>query len=330
MPNETFISRRALGAALAIPLAAGLVILLPGAGFAQDAFPSKPVTIIAHTGPGSSTDIFARELARLSEPFLGQTVVVENKPGGSGAAQMGELIAAAPDGYTVGVNTLSHLTAWETNLKGVYSWEDFSWIALAQLDPYVVVVNADSPYQTLQELADSGKTLNVGGFGTVGTAHNIAFSILAEAAGIEFNWVPFEGGQQAMTALMGNHIDVVNTNPAPMLQFAEADRVRPLGVLSDERLESLPDVPTYAEAGFDVDTGWQQVRGIYGPPDMDPAVMQTLADAFLKAMASDEFAAYMLETGQVAGDLGPEEYRAFIGEQSEVATSWLSRLGVTQ
>lgn len=315
---------RKIGTGLGLALA-----MMAGAATAQD-FPTKPITIVAHTGAGSSTDIFARELAKNAEPLLGQPIVIENKPGGSGAAQMGVLMKSKADGYTVAINTLSHLTAWQTNLKGVYSWDDFSWIALAQRDPYVIVVRSDSDIDSLEKLAAAGsdKMLNVGGYGAVGSAHQIAFSLWAEAAGLEFNWVPFEGGQQAMTALLGGHIDAVNTNPAPMLQFAEADRVKALGVLADDRLEALPDVPTYAEAGFEVDTGWQQVRGIYGPKDIPEDVKQTLSDAFLQAMQSEEFKAYMATTGQVAGDLGPQEYTAFIDKQMETAGRWLAQLGV--
>lgn len=304
-----------------------------GMGFGQRAdaqdFPTRPITIVAHTGPGSSTDVFARELARNAEPILGQPIVIENHAGGGGAAQMAYLRSASPDGYTVGINTLSHLTAMESNLRGVFKWEDFSWIALAQLDPYVVVVRADSPYQTLDELVEAAKggaELNVGGFGTPGSAHHIAFALFAEAAGIDFNWIPFDGGPQAMTALLGGHVDVVNTNPAPMLQFAESGRVRPLALSSAEPLPSMPDLKTYSQLGYDVDSEWQQIRGVFGPPDMPAEISQVLADAFLEAMHTPEFEKYMTTTGQVAGDMGPEDYTGYIDAQSQLAESWLARL----
>lgn len=310
----------------------GLVALVPFAAGAQE-FPAGPITIVSHTGPGSSTDVFARELARNAEPILGQPIVVANREGGAGAAQMSYLKAAKPDGYTIGVNTLSHLTAWQSNLKGSFDWDDFSWIALAQIDPYVVVVRTDSDFQTLDELvaaAKSGRQLNVGGFGTAGSAHHIAFSLFAEAAGIQFNWIPFDGGPQAMTALLGGHLDVVNTNPAPMLQFFEAGRVRPLALHAAKRLDAMPDLKTYTELGYDVDPEWQQIRGIFGPPEMSEEVMKTLSDAFLKAMHSENFVRYMKTTGQVAGDRGPAEYREFIKAQSVLAGDWLAQLAANR
>ena len=329
-------SDKARGASRRAVLAGAAMLCMLGAGAAsaEEDFPSKPITIIAHTGAGSSTDIFARELARAAEPLLGQPIVIENRPGGSGAAQMSALKLAKPNGYTIGVNTLSHLTAMQTNLKGSFAWDDFSWIVLNQLDPYAIVVRSDSEYKTLKDLVEDAKkkggTLNVGGFGTVGSAHNIAFNLFADAAGFKFNWVPFEGGSQAMTALLGGHIDVVNTNPGPMLQFAEANRVRPLGVLSKTRIDSMPDTPTLAEAGYDLGTTWQQIRGIYGPKGIPMDIQKKLADAFLQAMKRPEFVKYMKASGQIAGDLGPEEYTAFIAEQNELAKTWLDKLGATQ
>src|SRR5690606_29861275 len=143
------------GFAIAVALAAS--VTASSARAAADDFPNKPITIVVHTGAGSSTDIFARELAHGAGKIFGKPVVVVNRAGGSGATQMALIKSADPDGYTVGVNTASHLTAMETNLKGIYKWQDFSWITLNQLDPYITVVAADSPYKTMQDLVAAGK-----------------------------------------------------------------------------------------------------------------------------------------------------------------------------
>jgi len=300
---------------------------------AADDFPSKPITIIAHTGAGSSTDIFARELAMAAEKVFGQPVVVENRPGGSGATQMSALKSANPDGYTIGVNTASHLTAMLTNLKDLYSWDDFAWISLNQFDPYITVVSEDSPHKSFKDVVEgaqeSGKTLKVGGFGTVGSAHNIAFNILANEADLPFTWVGFDGGPQAMTALLGGHVDMVNTNPGPALQFAETGRVKVLTILDDERADSLPDTPTVAEAGYPADTSWKQIRGFYGPKDIPMDVQVKLAEGFLEAMQSPEFQEYMEKSAQIEGDRHTTEYTEYIEQMYGTAGEWLNRLGVT-
>jgi len=317
-----------------VTVASTLLIGLATTVQAADDFPSKPITILVHTGPGSSTDIFARELAMAAEPVFGKPVVVVNRPGGSGATQMALLKEAKPDGYTVGVNTASHLTAMRTNLKDVYKWQDFAWISLNQLDPYITVVSADSPYKTLQDLFEAGKksgsTLKVGGFGTVGAAHNIAFNMLAHEADTPFTWVSYTGGPQAMTALLGKHIDAVNTNPGPALQFAESGRVRVLGILDDQRADSLKDTPTYKEAGYNVDTTWKQIRGVYGPKDIPLEIQEKLAAGFFKAMEAPSFKKYMDVSAQIAGDKGTTEYAAFIDQMDQLGYEWLKKLEVTK
>jgi len=318
------------GFAIAVALAAS--VTASSARAAADDFPNKPITIVVHTGAGSSTDIFARELAHGAGKIFGKPVVVVNRAGGSGATQMALIKSADPDGYTVGVNTASHLTAMETNLKGIYKWQDFSWITLNQLDPYITVVAADSPYKTMQDLVAAGKkdgvNLKVGGFGTVGAAHNIAFNLLAEKADLPFTWVSYTGGPQAMTALLGKHIDVVNTNPGPALQFAAAGRVRILGILNESRVDSLPDTPTYAEAGYPVDATWKQIRGIFGPKDIPMDIQKKLADGFFKAMQTPAFQKYMKETAQIAGDKGPDQYPAFIQKMDAIGSVWLKKQGL--
>jgi putative tricarboxylic transport membrane protein len=300
-----------------------------------DSFPNETIKIISHTKAGSSTDIFARQLARAAEPILGQTIVIESRPGGSGAQQMAVLKSAKPDGYTIGVNTLTHLTSMQTNLKGVYSVDDFSWISRVQLDPYIVAVAADSQYETLADLMDANKSesdkpISVGGYGPVGSAHNIAFNILASSKDTPFNWAAYGGGSQAMTALLGNHISAVNTNPGPALQFVKAGRVRVLGVMNDERLEAFPDVPTYKEAGYDVDSDWKQVRGIYGPKGIPLDRQEKLADAFFEAIQTPEFKKYMEDSSLVYGELGPEEYSQYIVKQSDIAFNWLKKVGLVE
>lgn len=314
-------------------LACIAIPLLPVHAASSNDFPSKTITIVAHTAAGSSTDLFARELAQAASKVFGQSVVVTNRPGGSGATQMAVISSSAPDGYTVAVNTATHVTSMLTSLKGMYKPADFSWITLNQIDPFVLVVNEDSPYKTVSDMvkaAKSGERIKIGGYGAIGSAHNIAISIFAEAADIPYTWVGYPGSGDAITAVLGHHIDAASANPGGTMSFVESKRVRILAIANEKRAPSLPNVPTYAEAGFNVDTSWKQIRGIYGPKGIPQDIQNKLAEGFFKAMQSPRFQEYMTRSALIAGDLGPADYTKFIDKMSVTANKWLTKLGIVK
>lgn len=321
-------ARNWIGAA-ALIAAAGLT----GPAQAQEGWhPEGPVNVVLHTQPGGGTDVFIRTLAEALEPAIGQPIVVVNAPGGGGATQMNRVRSAAPDGLTLGVNTISHFTGMLTNLKGVFSPDDFSWIALTQVDPILFFVNSDSPFNNLQDLVAYAREhegeVNIGGFGPVGSMQSIGTSMLEDAAGVKFNWVGHQSTPEVMTALLGNHIDVGVSNLGPTSQFFESGRVKALGVLGEARLDVLPDVETFDEQGFDVDESWVQIRGVFGPADMPMELQQQIADAIFKAMSSDIYQEYARQAGVIDGDLGPEAYRAFVDRTLTTAEKELGKAGL--
>ena len=319
--------------ALGLVGAATLAIGLTGPAAAQETWqPSGPVNFVLHTKPGGGVDVFSRTLAKELEPIIGQTIVVVNTPGGGGAAQMAKVRAAAPDGLTLGVNTVTHFTGMLTNLKGTFAPGDFSWIALAQEDPIMFFVAKDSALTNLKDLVTLAKendgTVNIGGFGPVGSMQNIGMTMLEEQAGVKFNWVAFESTPDIIAAVLGGHVDVGVSNLGPALSFFEADRLKGLGVLGTKRLATLPDMETFGEQGFDVDPSWIQVRGVFGPKDMPLDLQQQIADAIHKAMAADSYQTYARASGVEDSDFGPEEYAAFVANLTTVATEQLTKAGL--
>lgn len=298
---------------------------------ASDNFPNKPVKILVHTSAGGPTDLMARELAKASESFLGGTIVVENKPGGSGATQMAAVKAAAPDGYTLATITPSQIGIWNGTLKGQYSVDSFSYVSGIQLDPYIIVVHTDSQFKTLKDLVEYMKInpnkLSVSGFGAVGSGHNVAWNIFADNAGVKANWTPYESTGDAVTALLGKHVDIANSNPGQVSQHVKAGKLRILGVMADKKLESYPDVPTYAEAGYTVDTSWAQFRGIYGPAGISEEVAQKLSSAFAKGVQTAEFKKYMKDSELEDGSMDHKKYTEFIKKQDKTTLDWLKKLG---
>lgn len=295
-------------------------------------FPSKPITIIVHTNSGGPTDLMARELARAAEDILGSTVVVENRPGGSGATAMAQVYAADADGHTLGAMTPSQIGLINGTLQGQYGIDDFSWVSRAQIDPYVLVVNDESPFETLEDVVEYLKEnpggLNVGGYGADGSGHNVAWNIFADAAGVEANWAPYESTGDAVTAILGNHIDIANSNPGQVMQYVEAGNLRILGVMAEERLVDLPEVPTYEEAGYAVDNSWAQFRGIFAPKGVPEEVLEKISDAFLQAYETESFKNYMKNAQLVDGGMGYVEYTEFIERQNNLTQEWYERLGV--
>ncbi|MBP1154525.1 MULTISPECIES: tripartite tricarboxylate transporter substrate binding protein [unclassified Paenibacillus] len=293
-------------------------------------FPTKSVTIVVHTKAGGPTDTMARELAKAAEPLLGKTVMIENQPGGSGASQMAELAKAKPDGYTLGTLTPSQIGMWNSNLKEQFKVDSYSYVSGVQIDPYVIAVHSESPYKTLQDLVDAmkakPKTINVGGYGAIGSGHNVAWNIFAEKAGVQANWVPYESTGEAVTVLLGKNIDVANSNPAQVSQYVKSGQLRVLAVMAEERLPEFPDVPTYKEAGYEVDTSWAQFRGIYAPAGIPEEVLQKLNDVFGEAMQTEGFKNYMKSAQMVDGAMDHKQFTEYVNKQNNLTKEWLEKL----
>ncbi|WP_108258711.1 Bug family tripartite tricarboxylate transporter substrate binding protein [Mangrovicoccus ximenensis] len=308
--------------------------VLAGPAMAEDAadYPSRPIEFIVQSSAGSSSDTFARELAKAAEPILGQTVAIDYKPGGGGANQMGYISHARPDGYTIGVNTLTHFSNMAGVLKGMFKPDDFTWIAMVQTEPHIYAVRADAPYDTFAEFAaaaaERGEAATVGGYGPIGSTTNIAADMGLDAADVTYNWVSFNASSEAITALLGGHVEVVSLTPSNALEYRDAGRVKILGVIAGERNPVIPDVPTLGEQGYEIDTSWQQIRGVYGPAGIPGDIRDKLAAALQEAARSDGFQQYMDRAGISSNIIGSEEYTALGAQLSRIAEKALDSAGL--
>ncbi|MGO2240357.1 MAG: Bug family tripartite tricarboxylate transporter substrate binding protein [Halomonas sp.] len=306
-----------------------LALPLTAVNASDDSWPQGPVSFVMHTQAGGSADVFIRTLAESLEPQIGQPIVVINSPGGAGATQMSRLKSANPDGLTLGINTLSHFTGMLTNLNGVFALDDFSWIASTQEDVHIVFANQTSEIDSIDTLINKAKEgsgqVSVGGFGPQGSTQNIAMSMLENATNVEFEWIAYNGTPDIVAAVMGGHVDVGVSNLSALKTFFDAERIQGLGVVADERLASLPNVPTFSEQGVDVDASWIQVRGVFGPEGIPVATQHQIADAFHKAMQTEHYQTYARNAGISDSWMGPEEYTEFASRISEVARAELGR-----
>jgi tripartite-type tricarboxylate transporter receptor subunit TctC len=199
-----------------------LLAFVAPAAFAQEPYPSKPITMIVPFPPGGVADIVGRPLAAQMEKTLKQPVVVVNRTGAGGAVGMAAVAKAAPDGYTIlmGLSSISIFPVSD-RINGKtpsYEMKDFAPIALITADPTVLVVSADSPWKTLKEFVASAKAypgkINYSSSGVYGTLH-VSMEIFANAAGIKLFHVPYGGGGPALTALLGGQVHALASGPAP-------------------------------------------------------------------------------------------------------------------
>jgi putative tricarboxylic transport membrane protein len=301
---------------IATGLVLGLLLVSTVAGCANKGvmsaskFPTKPITILNSSAAGSPTDVLAREVARQAEKTLGQSMVVENATGGGGGVMMAKLLKEPADGYTIAGITAAQVAALQSELKKDFKFEDFEFLVNVQNEPYAIAVNSDSPYKSIKEMMDFAKAnpgkLKVGGQGTGSSLHLIMLQ-LADATGSKITWVPFAGGSESVTNLLGKNVDVISTAPATVNQYIEAGKIRVLAVTGEKRMDSLKDVPTLSELGFK-DIQSTQYRGFFAKKGLPADVKSKIVDALTKATKEPTFKEYMAKNKQPDGYMGPDDF----------------------
>ena len=229
--------------------------LVAGAAFAQGNYPAKPIRLIVPFPPGGGTDILARVIGQKLSESLGQPVVVENKPGAGGNIGVDAVAKAQPDGYSIVIGQTSNLAVNPTLYpKLPYNpLKDLAPISLVASAPLVMVVAANSPFKSLDDVVKAAKakpgdvTFASPGSGTV--AH-LSGELLQRAANVKFQHIPYKGAAQALTDLMGGQVQLYMSSVPTALAQIKGGRLRALVVTSSKRLPDLPDVPTVAESGF--------------------------------------------------------------------------------
>lgn len=268
-----------------------------GSAFGAAKYPEKPVTLVVHAGAGGGSDIFARTLSAAvdKEKLLPQPIVVENKPGGSGGIAFAYVAGKKKDPYYILTAVTSFMT---TPLMGItpVGLKDFTPIANFAFDEYLLMVNPKSKYKSVKEIIADAKAnpkkITVGGT-QLGSSDSICAYLVEKAAGVQFNYVVFNGGGEVNAALLGGHIDMAVSNPGEALELFKSGKVKLLGVYSEKRLPGAPDVPTMKEQGVDVT--YVQNRGLVAPADIPADARKVLEEAFAKYMKTDVFKKYLAD-----------------------------------
>ena len=309
--------RRHLSALPLLTLAAALS--LPAApAAAQSDFPNKPVRLIVPFPPGGVTDIVARAVAVKLAGEWGQQVIVDNKPGASGAigAELGA--KAAPDGYTLIMGNISTLainavTFAKLPYDPITSFEPIGMVAI---QPLLVAVHPSVPAKTLAEFVQLAR--NQPGqisYGTAGSSIHLAVEQFSSAAGMKLNHVPYKGSSPAIADLVGGQIQFVTPNLSAAIAFVNTGKLRALAVTSKERSAQLPNVPAVAETlpGFE-NLGW---FGFMVPTGAPKAVIAKVHADTVKALAGADLRKRITEIGMVTVGNTPEEFTKDIKVESE-------------
>ncbi len=309
-------------------LAAGFALAASVGAQAQN-FPARPVTLIVPWPAGGSTDVGMRALASAAEKHLGQSIVVENRPGGSGTLGPGQMAATArPDGYTIAQIPITVFRFPFMTKTTFDPSTDFTYIIGVSGYTFGVVVRDDAPWKRFQDLTADAKSnpgkINYGTPGA-GTSLQITMEQIARQQGITWTHVPFKGNAESMNALLGGHIHVV-ADSSGWAQLVNAGRFRLLVTWGVARTKNWPDVPTLREIGIDMVSN--SPFGIAGPKGMDPKIVRVLHDAFKKGLEEPSYAAAVANLDQELFYLSSEDYQNFAMRQIEEARRFITELGL--
>ena len=288
---------------------------------AQSDYPSRPIKIIVPWPAGGATDNVARVVAQKLTPVLGQPVVVENRPGATGTIGTQAVIQSPPDGYTL-LFMAASLHTFSPHLMKDMKFDtvaDITPISISVQFPYVLTVNAESPYRTVNDLIKAAKAqpgkLAYGSFG-IGSGPNIVTELFKQQTGTEILHVPYKGGSQVTAALLGGEIPfMIDSLPSPLGQI-KGGKLRALAVTGRERSPVVPDVPTLKESGVNIEAIiW---LGLGGPPKLPPEIVAKLFDGMKQVARDPEVQKRITDMGAEATvSQSPEEFRQFITGERE-------------
>jgi len=275
-------------------LFAGLFALAATASLAQDAYPSRAITMIVPFPPGGVADITGRPTAAAMEKILKQPVVIANRPGAGGAVGNAAVANAKPDGYTI-LMALSSITVIPAadalfDRKPAYSLDQFMPIALISADPTLLAVHPSLPVKSLKELVALARSrpgqMSFSSSGIYGALH-MPMEMFLHAAKLKMRHVPTTGGGPAITALLGGHVEMTVGGPAAISGHVKAGKMRPIVGWGAKRHEAYPEIPTFKELGYDIE--YYIWAGMFAPRGTPEPVMKVLRDAARKTVEDPDF-----------------------------------------
>ncbi|MBI5440854.1 MAG: tripartite tricarboxylate transporter substrate binding protein [Deltaproteobacteria bacterium] len=308
--------------------AASLLLLGCSSAFAAE-YPTKPISFIIPYQAGGFTDVLSRALAEAVKKELGQPVVCENKAGGGGTVGLAYLVSRPADGYAIGLITPGAYIASHMGKSPFHPLTDLTFVSRISGGTTAIVVRADSPFKTLQDLIQHVKqnpgkiTYGTSGFGTI---THLAMEELSDLAG-NLNWklVPYKSGAEAATALLGGHVDVVSDAPS-WQPLVDAGKLRLLAMFTEKRSTRYPNVPTVKESGYAMSVPGP--NGIVGPKGLPKPIVQKLEAAYRKAMQDPEVLAVVKQYDLTPLYLGADDYARAAQQEYDWSGKLVKKVGL--
>jgi tripartite-type tricarboxylate transporter receptor subunit TctC len=284
-----------------------------------DTYPSRPVRLIVFYAAGGGNDIIARLMGQWLSERLGQSFVVENRPGGGGNLGTEYVVRAAADGYTLLLSSSANVV--NTSLYDKLDFDfvrDIAPVASISYEPNIMVVNPSVPAKTVPEFIAYAKanpgTINFASAG-IGSSQHMSGEMFKMMAGIDMTHVPFRGTAPALTSLLGGQVQVMFASMPAALPYIRADKLRALGVTIAKRSDVLPDVPSVSEflPGFDAAVYY----GIGAPINTPPEIVDRLNKEINAGLADPQFKARLVELGSMVLPGSPADFGKFIANETD-------------
>jgi tripartite-type tricarboxylate transporter receptor subunit TctC len=297
-----------------------------GASKAAD-YPKDPVTVVVPYSAGGGTDLTIRALLESAKVDFPKSITVDNRTGGGGAIGLSYGAHVKPDGNIITAVTVELTTLPNMGSGGTFTYKQFIPILMYNSDPSVITVQADAPWKNLKEFIDYSKKnqVQIGNSG-IGAIWHLASAGLAKAAKTKFTYVPFDGSIPAITSLLGGHIQAVAVSYPEVYPHVKSGELRVLAVLSEKRLELIPNVPTAKELGYNVSIGtW---RGLAVPKGTPSPVVAKLTSIFTRAAKSESFQSFMKKINEPIILMNSTEFKRKIVSDNNNFKVLIEELGI--
>jgi len=323
--NRRQFGTRLVGAVTGAALAATTVMVTTASMAAG--FPDKPVTLVVWSGAGGALDTYGRKLAELLEKEIGWTVRVDNRPGGSGAVGVSQIMNQPADGYNILVLT-GTLTFGIAQGLIPFQLKDLRLLRAMQSEPSSLAVLADSQFKTTDDFVKYMKEhpngLKVGGHAPGGFHQYMLYQFM-KAGGFESGWIPHDASGKVALGLLGKHLDAAMMTPSTGLAQVKSGEIKLLGISMDKRSDFLPDVPTFKEQGYDVEGAvWRGIAVKAGTPD---DVVDSIQAAIDKVTASADWKKFQTDQFQDSPDWKEEEFTRHAQTDLDQQTEFLKASG---